>query len=184
MSSNFLTQITSGSSFAAPLSYRVLDGDWPILDMAQPPSSTLLQKIRLGGTGTFLSNDIGFLSLGYFFITTALLQQHPTQREVNQNQVKNLKGKFEASGILRTENPGVVIGLGQGWNNMKNRGPHNYMISESSPHLSRLSLHDNGPIGQVIRGGHRTAAIKNLSLHSIPPCPQENYWYYQVLLPG
>jgi hypothetical protein len=184
MSLHHLTQVTTGSSLAAPLSYRMLDWEWPILKQAQQPSPALLKKIGLIGTGTALSNDIGFFSLGYFLITTSLLAQHPAQRELDQNQVKALREKFEARGIFRTENPGVVIGLGKGWNDMKNTGPHTYMISQSSPHLSRLSLTDNGPIGHVIRGGHRTAAIRNLAVHSEPPRPQEGYWYYQVLLPG
>ena len=167
-----------------PLSYRLLEGDWPVLHKAQPPSPSLLEKIKMAGTGTALANDIGFVSLGYFFICTSLLEAHPTQRDTNQDQVQILKKNFEETGIRRTDNPGVVIGLGEGWYSMKNSGPHNYMISDSSPHLGQLRTTSEGPIGQIIRGGHRTAAIRNLSRDVNASRSHENYWYYRVLLPG
>jgi hypothetical protein len=85
-------------------------------------------------------------------------------------------------GIHRAEHPGVVIGLGEGWWWMKKTIPRNIYISTSSPHLDLLTATLGGPIAQVIRGNHRSQAIKRYSNRKI--CPGENFWYYEVLVPG
>jgi hypothetical protein len=62
--------------------------------------------------------------------------------------------KFNAVGVHRMNHPGVVIGLGPGWFDMlKTKGNH-VMISSSSPHLGKLATYENGPIGEIICGGH------------------------------
>ena len=164
------------------VSYTLLDGEWPILGPATPVPSSVLDAISSDFNGSAITSNLGYLSLGQFFIDVDLLQQHPSQREIDMKHVENLKNDFERKGILRRECPGVVIGLGAGWLNMKNTGPVPYRITNSSLHLHRLSLSPNGPIGQVIRGGHRTEAIRHLS--RLPDQSQENYWFYEVLIPG
>ena len=83
---------------------------------------------------------------------------------------------------MRTESPGVVIGLSKGWEKMKNTGPLPLRITTASSYLSHLSVSADGPITQVIRGGHRTEAIRCLSEHE--EYSKVNYWYYNVLLPS
>ena len=82
----------------------------------------------------------------------------------------------------RIENPGIIIGLGEEWLDMKKKGPGHIFISLSCPHLSRLSLIPGGPIGQIIRGSHRTAAVK--LFFSREENIGQNYWVYNVLVPG
>lgn len=172
-----------GSSNVAPVFYRMLEGDWPVLKQASAISASVMERIRSDGSGSAITSHYGYLSLGYFFIHTDLLEAHPTQRPISQTHVRDLRNSFDSKGLLRMEHPGVVIGLGDGWNEMKNGGPHHYMISNSCPHLSRLSATGNGPIGQIIRGNHRTAAIRSYARNQDTNAGQ-NYWYYQVLLPG
>ena len=159
--------------------YTINEGEWPILQDATPLPPTVLQSINSQCTGNAISSHIGFLSLGYFYIDVNLLEQHPTQRQISSHHANYLKEDFETRGILRTESPGVVIGLGKGWEKMKNSGPLPLRITTASSYLSHLSLSANGPIAQVIRGGHCTEAIRRLS-----ECKEENYWYYNVLLPS
>ena len=89
---------------------------------------------------------------------------------------------FRKRGVVRSEEVGVVIGLGQGWNQIKNNGPLPYMITLEFPHISKLSTSSNKPIAQVIRGGHRTKSIKHFSIESEQP--DESYWLYTVLIPS
>jgi hypothetical protein len=56
------------------------------------------------------------------------------------------------------------------------------MISPTCSHLSKLSKLPTGPIAQIIRGGHRTEAIKKFAEESRKP--NESYWFYTVLIPG
>lgn len=171
-----------GSSDVAPVFYRMLEGEWPVLQRANPVSAKIIDQIKLDANGSTITTHIAYLSLGHFFINTDLLEPHHTQRPLDQNHVLNLRNDFGDMGILRVDHPGVVIGLGDGWNDMKNNTPNHYMISPSSPHLNLLSTTAGGPIAQIIRGKHRTAAIKSLSKASSNP--SQNYWFYQVLLPS
>ena len=172
-----------GSANVAPVSYRMLEGDWPVLQQANPVSVNIMDRIKSEASGSAITSHIGYISLGCFFIHTDLLEPHPTQRPISQPHVQKLRDDFARMGVLRMEHVGVVIGLGNGWGQMKNQTPNHYMISTSCPHLPRLANTHGGPIAQIIRGNHRTAAIRNFS-KSPQSDPSQNYWFYQVLLPS
>ena len=162
-------------------SYELFQGDWPILDTASLPSSLIMNTISKGATGNGLSQYLPHFSLGLFYIDANLVEPHPCQRPIMSSHVNSLVNEFEGNGVNREENYGTVIGLGNGWTQMKNKTPFNYRISSNCIHLDKLSLTTNGPIGQVIRGGHRTEAIKSYSQKDGQE--SEGYWLYNVLLP-
>jgi len=178
------TQIKSVTPYSAALAFSFLEGDWPVSGLGQAPEvpSHIIQRIKAEANGRIISSSLSYLSLGCFFINTDLLTPHPTQRQIDFNHVADLRKDFFEMGILREDHPGVVIGLGDGWYQMKKNTPKHLYITKNSPHLNRLATTPGGPIGQVVRGGHRTAAIKNLSRD--PDHIQENYWYYNVLVPS
>ena len=148
------TQVPKLHSTIDPLNTSYLEGDWPILDQAQEVPAYILENIKQDAFGASISSHMSYLSLGYFFIRTGLLEPHPTQRPLNQQHVMALKDDFIRIGIHRLENPGVVIGMGEDWNYMKKNTPKHMFINQSSPHLNRLALTPGGKIGQVLRGGH------------------------------
>jgi hypothetical protein len=168
----------------SPASYRMLDGDWPVLQQANKVPLAVYDLIKAEGNGSAITSNLGFFLLGKFYIDTALLVPHSTQRAINTEHADELVKSFQTVGPFRTESPGVVIGLGDGWYQMKNSGPTPYMISRSCPHLHYLCKEPNGAIGEIIRGNHRTEAIKRYSLQSDNPQTHENYWYYEVLVPS
>jgi hypothetical protein len=178
-----LTQLAPALSIAAPFQYKYLEGDWPVLDLAPDVSGTL-EKIKENGTGNAVSMNMSYLSLGHFFISTELLGLHPLQRQIDNNHVMNLKADFQRMGIDVVEHPGVIIGLGKGWMQMKKPSHMNHiMITSSSPHIHHLQETPGGPIGLVIRGGHRTTAITSLSKENTEYYGR-SFWYYNVLVPG
>lgn len=179
-----LTQIIPVTPDVAALNYRLLEGEWPILDKAPPLLPKTMDRIKNEGNGYSITSNLGYLSLGFFYIGTNLLEAHPTQRPISQAHVTKLLEEFKKLGVLRSECPGVVIGLGEGWLDMKYRDPPAYMITPSFFHLDRLSLFPGGPIGQIIRGGHRTAAIKRFSNSTDLNLSSQNFWFYNVLIPG
>jgi hypothetical protein len=173
----------SATSFVSQhVAYTLLQGSWPILDKVQPPAE-VLEKIKTDALGSSIKDHEGFLSLGYFLISTDLLEPHSTQRRIDCDHLKKLKDAFMMQGILRFENGGVVIGCGDGWYDMKKKTPGHIMIDSRSPHIHRLSSAPGGPIGYIIRGGHRSAAIKSFSL-SVEGALDQDYWFYNVLVPG
>jgi hypothetical protein len=162
--------------------YTMLESDWPVLGQQTPYIDAVFDSIKSTANGEAISNSWGYLSLGFFYIDTTLLEQHSTQRAVDPAHVGRLKASFTQIGANRAEHPGVVIALGEQWKNLKHNNP--YMISTTCPHLSKLTL-DGTPTGlitQVIRGGHWTAAIQRLAGERQKP--EENYWLYHVLSPG
>ena len=160
----------------------MFDGQWPILNMPTPYTDQVYKAIQADRTGNAITIHNNYLSLGTYFLHTSLLELHPTQRKPDLNHVNSLKEDFKKMGIDRLGHPGVVIGLGNGWNIMKNTTAYTYMISPSCPHLSQLSGGENGKIGQVIRGGHRTEAVKKYAEEMGEP--EAGYWAYNVLIPG
>ena len=177
------TQILPPTSHMTGLSYDLLAGDWPLLGQAERASLKIMERIKNEGSGISLTSNLEYLSLGYFLIDTELLCPHPTQRRVSQDHVGSLVEEFERFGVQLVEHPGVVIGLGDGWYEMKKTKPKHVRIASSSPHLNRLRNPDISDqfIGQVIRGGHRTEAIKRYTkkydnIH-------QSLWYYNVLIP-
>lgn len=167
------------------LDCQTLEGEWPILSQAPPLSATTIQQIKDGASrtsGSIIDTFIGYLSLGLFYIHTSLLEPHPTQRPIDASHVTALTHQFETKGILREAHPGVVVGNGPGWNHLKNMTPINYRITRTCSHLDKLSLHPGKAIGQVIRGHHRTAAIRSYSKEIQDDT--ESYWLYNVLIPG
>ena len=158
-----------------------LEGEWPVLGKADLPSNRIMERIGNEGSGKGLSENLSYLSLGMFYIRTELLEPHPTQRPINQSHIQALLTDFDKVGIMRNDHPGVVIGLGDGWYQMKKTSPRHILIAPNSPHLHRLRAEPDGKIGQVIRGGHRTAAIYK---HSEKDKPFQSFWYYEVLVPG
>jgi hypothetical protein len=161
--------------------WQMLEGDWPILAKAEI-NQPILDQIKLEANGSSIINHHDYLWLGAFFIQTDLLTQHSVQREPTRQNVTNLIERFEKSGIRRVQNKGVVIGVGEGWYDMKKNVKHHIFISPTSPHCNRLNAYRNGPIGQIIRGGHRTLAIRDFSKSR--KCPEQNYWMYDVYIPG
>jgi len=163
-------------------SFKLLDGEWPILGQAPAVPASVLDEITSKSLGDGITGNLGYLSLGLFYIDVDLVEPHCSQRGVSSDHVRKLAEDFNDRGIFRAENSGVVIGLGDGWMQMKNPGPHTIKIATDSKYLHHLSLAPGGPIAQVIRGGHRTAAIKRhaASLDD----PTEAYWLYTVLVPG
>lgn len=184
MTSIPFTQIPSATTDVAPIDFVYINGDWPIpgFGHATQVSTQKLDQIKNEGTGSAISSHMSYLSLGHFFIHTDLLEAHSTQRQIKQHHVQQLRDDFLKKGIHRLENAGVVIGLGEGWHQMKKHTPKHVFVSNSSPHLHRLSTTAGGPIAQIIRGGHRTAAAKLLS--NSPDHTGNDYWYYNVLIPS
>ena len=101
--------------------------------------------------------------LGTFFIDVNLLESYRVQRRLNPAQVAKLKDIFIHNSAIRIENPGVVIGLGEGWTQMKTDGQQMWKISKKDPHPDHLALVSSRPIGQVIWGGHCTKVIKQMA---------------------
>ena len=140
--------------------YNLFEGAWPVLKQA----FTLYTDQVFKDNGGVISINLGHLTLGLFYIHDRLVKD------------------FNERGIFKEEHPGVVIGIGEGWDHMKHQKALPYMISPTSPHLSNLSLTSNSPISQVICGDHRTAAIKRYAEKRNEP--EESYWLYRVLIPG
>lgn len=68
-----------------------------------------------------------------------------------------LKHNFQQSSPMHTEYHGVIIGLGDGWYNMKNPGPRPYVISSSCPHLYLLRIsHSRDHSWKPLHRGHKT----------------------------
>src|SRR6202044_3171792 len=132
-----------------------LNAPWPILDQAPPVPPQIINTIMNEANGTTFSCLTGYFSLGFFYIQTGLLEPHPTQRPLSHSHVISLKNDFDTKGVNRTDNPGVVIGLGQGWNHLKNNSGEVYRIDTTCPHLHLLTQPGNMNIGQIIRGNHR-----------------------------
>ena len=158
------TQVPKLHSTVDPLNTSYLEGDWPILDQAQEVPAYILENIKQDAFGASISSHImmSYLSLGYFFIHTRLLEAHLSQRPLNQHHVKALKDNFICIGIHHLENPWVIIGMGEDWNQMKKNTQKHMFINQSSPHLNCLALSPGEKIGQILCGGHQTAAITNL----------------------
>ena len=178
--------MASSVQIPAPLAIiksTLLEGDWPILGRAEGNPVDLFTQIKKEALGTAITTNFNYLNLGLFLISTELLDPHPVQRKTNLGHVQTLKNDFIYRGIFRLENPGVVIGLGDGWLDMLRGHKHGHIrITSTSPHLARLASSPNGKIGQVIRGGHRTQAVYELS--KSPPFFDQAYWAYNVLIPG
>jgi hypothetical protein len=164
------------------LPYTLLEGSWPVLQQANPIPQIIWDKVLQDANGSAITNHIGYFSLGLFYIDCNLLVPHSTQRPINTQHANQLFNNFSHVGIFRTQFPGVVISLGDGWTHMLNTGPKPYKISKSSPHLHHLSTTLGGPIAQIIRGNHRTEAIQKYSRQ--PLYFHENFWCYNVLLPS
>lgn len=171
---------------SAPIGFytgSMLTGDWPVKGLVEANSyPRILEEIRQEANGSAITKHNAYFSLGLFYIDTPLLVQHAVQRPTTIGNVENLVVKLETEGIRREENPGAIIGLGEGWYNMKKNMPGRMLIHTTSPHLHHLQKTTGGPIGEVIRGGHRTAAIRNISAKN--KNPGMNYWIYEVLVPG
>ena len=175
-------EMTSTSEHVSSSSpYKLLEGSWPILEPVSAVSASVIEAIASEGLGSSITSNIKYLSLGYFYIDAELVEQHPCQRPLSFSHVTKLKHEFETKGIFREENPAVVVGLGEGWMHMQNKGPFHYKITKSSSFLQHLSISSKGPIAQVLRGGHRTKAVLDFSEANQT---DEGYWFYQVLLPG
>ena len=78
-------------------SYTVLDGEWPFLGQASPVPSSVLEMISSSMSGLSITNHIGYLSIGDFFIDSDLLEQHKTQRPINSKYVDTLRDNFETT---------------------------------------------------------------------------------------
>ena len=165
--------------------YQVLKGDkWPVLSQATPISDAVFEMVSAGALGSVLTQNIGYFEIGRFYIDVKFLKPHPSQRPILSSHAENLKGDFERNGIDRADHEGVVIGIGKGWEWMKHNDPIPFRITEAFTHLDKLRSTDScdGFIGHIIRGGHRTEAIRRYA--EIPGNEDEGYWLYKVLCPG
>jgi hypothetical protein len=171
----------------APLAahnFHMLEGAWPMAHWFSTftVNTGKLNAIRKMSGGIDLTSEKGYLSLGQFYIHTSLLELHPVQRLPTTANIDVLEEKFRNEGIRRTENVGVIIGLGEGWNQLNKTTREPIYISHTSPHINRLSKPGTNIIGQVIRGGHRTLAIRKFS--KAIDHPEQNFWLYEVYIPG
>ena len=71
--------------------------------------------------------------------------------------------KYKKKGIRREQNKVVVIGLCEGWDQIKKNKPGHIYIFLSSSYLDHLSHTPGALINEIICSGHRTAAIENLA---------------------
>ena len=108
-------------------------------------SSSVLEKIKIEANGSSISSHLDYLSLGTFLISTTLLELHPTQRLIVKSHIDTLRDEFTMNGVLHLKSPGVVIGLGPGWYEMKKTRLGHVFIGPTCLHLSRLSLTPDGP---------------------------------------
>ena len=117
------------------VNYTLLEGSLPVAGLveANTVSAEVNQKVLDGRTGTTLTELIHYYSLGKIFIDAELLEQHPVQRDRNLKHIEELVGEYENTGICRNDHSGVIIGLGDGWKQLKNTGEVVYRISKDSP---------------------------------------------------
>jgi hypothetical protein len=176
------------SSNTAPLStsnhpaYASLDDNWPVLSSAPVIPANVLAGISTAAISDFLLQHLGYFSLGKFFIDCSLLAPHHTQRMVDDTHVDKLVENFNVKTIQRSSFPGTVIGTGDGWKEMFNNRGLPVKITKGSKHLSLLRAVPDGPIGWIMHGLHRNEAAKKYS--HMNNKPNEEYWLFQVLLPG
>ena len=167
-------------------SYTIIDTHKPLegLGPATPIPSHIFEAASLDMTHAGITSNLFYFSLGLFYIDVELLEAHHTQRSIDSGHIQKLLNSYEEQGPQRLEHPGVIIGLGQGWNDFKNTGPHFYRIRATMPSLEYFcgGTSGKGPIGQVIRGGHRTEAVKRFS--ELPGKADEGYWCFNVLVPS
>ena len=117
-----------------------------------------------------LTEDLGHFTLGEYYIDAELLEPHPTQRPIAPSHITSLIQEFTNRGVLQSEYPGVVIGLGEGWMKMKNTGKNPYKITKDNEFLYHLSINNKiSPIAQIIWGSHRTEAIKKYAADQEKP---------------
>jgi hypothetical protein len=98
----------------SPASYRMLDGDWPVLEQANRVPLAVYDLITAEGNGSAITSNLGFFLLGKFYIGTALLVPHSTQHAINTEHADELVKSVQTVGSFCTESPGVVIGLSKG----------------------------------------------------------------------
>jgi hypothetical protein len=152
------------------------------LGPASPVPDNIFQAVSSDRTHSGLTTYLPYFSLGDFMVDVDLLEPHPTQRKIDSLHLDTLLKSFENTGAQRVENYGVAIGLGEGWNNLKKLEGKLLRITSATPNLENLRITPGGPIAQVIRGGHRTAAIKHFS--TLPDMSDEGYWCYTILIPS
>jgi hypothetical protein len=172
------------TSTASSLSYQILDGSWPVLEQAVALPTAIMKEAYGACNSSFIGSSLGYFDLGMFYIHTTLLKAHPTQRSVSLPHIEALQQSFANTGIRRAENPGVVIGLGNGWHNMKNSHPVPVMITPGFSHLYQLQIDGEGPVGEIIRGNHRTIAMQCFSQQQEQEDLSEPFWLYRVLITG
>ena len=142
------------SSTTSTSSFQVLYGKWPTPQETNAILDLIIKAIATDKTSLSLTNNIGYLTLGYFFINVDLIHPHLSQRQIISDHARKLKEDFETQGILRYEHPGVVIGLEEGWKLRKNNRTVLNQITKTLSFLDHLSQTAGGPISKVIQGGH------------------------------
>jgi hypothetical protein len=156
MDSSHFTELVPVTSNPAYNPSQLLDSTWPVLGEFPPVPLHVFEKIKSDASGSAVSNLHDYLCLGLFLIDTELLSPHPTERSLNQDRVEELRENFERLGIHRMESPGVAIGLGDGWLQMKNSRCNPFKITQEFTHIHRLVAEYGGPVAHIIHGGHRT----------------------------
>ena|SRR5271168_3973450 len=97
-------EMTSTSEHVSSSSpYKLLEGNWPILEPVSAVSASVIEAIASEGLGSSITSNIKYLSLGYFYIDAELVEQHPCQRPLSFSHVTKLKHEFETKGIFREE---------------------------------------------------------------------------------
>ena len=105
---------------------------FPGLGKEEKVSEEVLDYVKSQMTGTALADCLSHFTVGKFYIGVALLEQHSTQRDIDSAHVEKLVEDFGSSVIQRSQYPGVVIGLGDGWHELANTGSQTYKITINS----------------------------------------------------
>jgi hypothetical protein len=113
--------------------YQLLTGEWPVLETASPIPDQILEAITSDKSSHALCTHLPYLTLGYFYIDADLVESHSSQRPIISEHAEHLKQDFVDQTPLHDAKPRAVIGLGDGWNNMKNTSPVNFKITKTFP---------------------------------------------------
>ena len=105
---------TTTTTSVASLSYKILDGLWPVLNQLSDIPPAIRQEAYTFYNSSLTGSYLGYFNLGLFYIYTSFLKPHPTQHSVSLAHIQTFQQSFTETGICHAENPGVVIGLGNG----------------------------------------------------------------------
>jgi hypothetical protein len=148
----------------------------------QNPSVFINDRLKNAGSGVTAVDLYDHFTIGFFNIDCTLITPHVYQRPISQDFVTRLARTWNAGILQRRSNPGILIGSGEGWNNLYNRNPEPIHITPDFPHLNSLRIAGQTTIGSIVCGQHRAIAIQEYA--KLQDNPKERYWTFRVLSPG